>query len=126
MIGSLALSGIGIACVGLSGSLVTLILAQGMYMGSITLFTINWRSLRQEITPRNMIGRVSGVCRGIAFAGASIGGFVGGITLAHINHSTLLVVEGLLIFLLSMSVIKSPLGQKAAELPMMDLSTENV
>ncbi|HEU4964387.1 MAG TPA: MFS transporter [Bacilli bacterium] len=111
MVGSLALSGFGIVFVGLSSHMAVLILAQGVYMGAITLFTINWRTLRQEVTPKDMIGRVSGVCRGIAFAGASLGGFLGGVTLTYVHHATLLVIEGVIIALVSLTALRSPLVQ---------------
>ncbi|WP_018922947.1 MFS transporter [Salsuginibacillus kocurii] len=108
MLVSLVCQGMGVLFVGLSFNLITLLIAQAIYVSSVTLYTINWRSLRQTVTPDNMLGRVSGVCRGIAFGGASLGGFLGGIFLSMITVSTLLMISGVIVISIALiSIIKA-------------------
>lgn len=115
MIAGLALQGVGVALVGLSRSMAGLIVAQAVYAGALTLYTINWRAFRQAVTPAPMLGRVSGVCRGIAFSGASIGGFLGALLLTRFEPSALFVINGLVVMLISFVAMFSPIISPAAE-----------
>lgn len=109
MIFSLGLFGIGVVLVGLSDNLLLLILGQGLYVGSVTLFQINWYSLRQSITPKDYLGRVSGACRGIAYFGASLGSFLGGFLLTKVSVSNLFIINGSLVILISLITMISKL-----------------
>ncbi|MGB8955743.1 MAG: MFS transporter, partial [Tumebacillaceae bacterium] len=105
MIATLVIQGMGVVFVGLATNLVMLTIAQACYMGALTIYTINWRSLRQTVTPGNMIGRVSGVSRGIAYTGASIGGFIGGYLLLHLTAASVFVIDGLIVCLVALTAL---------------------
>ena len=102
MVLCLGLFGLGVVIVGLSNGIAMLIVGQAVYMGAITLFQINWYSLRQTVVPKDMIGRVSGVCRGIAYFGASIGAFTGGMLLTKFTPSELFLIDGCAVFVISL------------------------
>ncbi|KMN42052.1 MFS transporter, partial [Bacillus sp. LK2] len=93
----------------LSSNLFLLILGQSLYVGSVTLFQINWYSLRQSITPKDYLGRVSGACRGIAYFGASLGSFLGGFLLAKISVSNLFLINGSLVIFVALITMLSKL-----------------
>ncbi|MEH6889648.1 MFS transporter [Bacillus sp. JJ864] len=99
----------GVVLVGLSNNLILLIIGQSLYVGSVTLFQINWYSLRQSITPKDYLGRVSGACRGIAYFGASIGSFLGGFLLKKISVANLFLINGSLVVLIAFIAMISKL-----------------
>jgi len=109
MLFSLALQGIAVLYLGLATGIAGIAVAQGLYTGAITLYNINWRTLRQEITPPSMLGRVSGACRGVAYSGASMGGWIGAILLTKYVPANLFVGNGLAIFAISFLALLSPL-----------------
>jgi MFS family permease len=113
---SLALQGFGVIILGLSTSIAGVLLAQTIYTGALTLYTINWRTLRQAVTPNTMIGRVSGVCRGIAFAGASVGGFLGGVLMARFVPAELFIIDGLIVVIIAFIAVLSPIVSFDSEL----------
>ncbi|SDH86845.1 Transmembrane secretion effector [Alteribacillus persepolensis] len=117
MILSLGLQGVGVIFVSLSSNLLFLLMSQGVYTAAVTLYTINWRTLRQAITPESKIGRVSGVCRGIAFLGASAGGFLTGIVLTILTPSTLFLIEGICVIGLAFIIFVSSKAFKRAGQP---------
>ncbi|MEK5066800.1 MFS transporter [Cytobacillus sp. FSL R5-0596] len=110
MIISVIFMGVGVIGIGFSTNIILLLLMQFIYMGCMTLYTINWRTLRQEITPESMLGRVSGVSRGIAFSGASIGGFLSSFVISEFPTSTLFLIQGLFVMFIGMIAITSPLS----------------
>ncbi len=102
--------GIGVCLVGFSENIYSLMAAQSLYLLAITNFQINWKSLRQEITPMHLLGRVSGACRAIAYTGASVGAFVSSALIHQMNANSMFVVQGLLIASVALLVgIWSPL-----------------
>lgn len=123
MVISLGMMGIGIIGLGLSINIYMLILAQFIYMGCMSLYTINWRSLRQIITPNNMMGRVSGVCRGIAYLGSSLGGFLSGVLLTKYNPSVIFIIQGLLIIIFAIFAYRSPLYRSTEVLKETNISS---
>lgn len=108
--------GIGVCLVGFSENIYSLAAAQSLYLLAITNFQINWKSLRQEITPAHLIGRVSGACRAIAYTGASVGAFVSSALINQLNANSMFVVQGLLIASVALLVgIWSPLRLNVRE-----------
>ena len=49
--------------------------------GSV-IFNIQWRSMRQHICGPALTGRISGICRGIAYGGVAVGAWIGGLLTA--------------------------------------------
>jgi Na+/melibiose symporter-like transporter len=43
------------------------------------IFNVQWRAMRQHIAGPALIGRISGICRGIAYAGVALGAWAGGL-----------------------------------------------
>jgi MFS family permease len=121
MIVGLMLQGGGVILVGLSKSMATLICAQAIYAGAATLYAINWRAFRQAVTPGSMIGRVSGVCRGIAFTGASLGGFLGAMLLTRLEPSALFIINGSIVMMISFAAAFGPIVSSGSEAETDDL-----
>lgn len=105
--------GLGVCLVGLSQNIYFLVLSQSLYLVAITNFQINWKSLRQEITPHHLMGRVSGACRAIAYTGASFGAFFSSSLIDKYSVQFLFVGQGLCIVTVAIVVgIWSPLRLK--------------
>jgi hypothetical protein len=117
MLCGMTLQGIALVYVGLSTGIAGIAIASGILTGAVTLYNINWRTLRQAITPANMIGRVSGACRGVAYSGASLGGWIGGILLMRYVPANLFVINGVAILAISMLAAFSPLRRRSSEKP---------
>lgn len=53
--------------------------------GGVT-FNIQWRAMRQTVSGPALVGRISGICRGIAYAGVAVGAWAGGL-LTSVSHN---------------------------------------
>lgn len=99
---ALLAQGIAVATIGSVRNLVAVAALQSLYAATLALYVINWRALRQEITPPGLRGKVAGACRGIAYAGASIGAIIGAALLSRINVPDLFLLDGALVGLIAL------------------------
>jgi MFS family permease len=110
-----ALFGMGLLVVALSlvpwfwgGALVWAAL-----QGTMVLFTINANSLRQQITPNHLLGRVISIGRMFAFSALPVGALFGGLLLSLVGSAQVALVFlalGLLTILLSLRFLRTPLA----------------
>ncbi len=68
-----------------------------LLVGATIVYTVHWRTYRQEIVPPEQLGRVSAACRSIAYSGVVVGTLVVGLLQdAGVSTGPLLVGGGLL------------------------------
>ena len=68
-----------------------------LLVGATIVYTVHWRTYRQEIVPPEQLGRVSAACRSIAYSGVVVGTLVVGLLQdAGVSSGPLLVGGGLL------------------------------
>lgn len=84
MLTGLLLSALGMGAYPLAGSIaaLTLVFAAGVKLFSefgITLYTVNYISLRHRVTPDAMLGRVTTTMRGLGVSAAPVGALAGGL-----------------------------------------------
>ncbi|WP_080639466.1 MFS transporter [Teredinibacter turnerae] len=97
MLATTLLTALSLIIIGLSASLHAALFSIVLYFSSASLYGISWRSFRQTTTDQNLIGRVSGNCRGIAFTGISAGSFLSAIFLRYFSAATYFLVTGIVL-----------------------------
>ncbi|MFK4221387.1 MFS transporter [Streptomyces sp. NPDC020880] len=91
MTASIALQGVGAAVTATSG-LFTVVLGQMLVSATTVSYTVYWRSFRQSVCDPALLGRVSGACRSIAYAGAFIGALLSSLLLDLVDDVALLLL----------------------------------
>ncbi|GGZ05785.1 MFS transporter [Streptomyces nitrosporeus] len=93
---SVALQGLAVAGLGAFTSLGAVIGAQVALATGTVLYTVYWRAMRQTVVPVELLGRVAGTCRSIAYGGAFLGSAVSAVTLNRfVGVNTALLLAGL-------------------------------
>ncbi|MFI8437348.1 MFS transporter [Streptomyces sp. NPDC079020] len=91
--------------VALSDSVVVVACAQASFVSGMLVYTVYWRAMRQAHVPSGYLGRVSGICRAIAFGGAFLGSLVSAALLSGtMAADTTLLSAGLVVCLLGIVV----------------------
>ncbi|HEU4965351.1 MAG TPA: MFS transporter [Bacilli bacterium] len=110
---------IGAAQIGLIFSqsfIVALLICQVIIKGAVVLLAINWFTLRQEIVPREMLGRVISSTRMIAFLALPLSGMIAGLLVEHLSIRTIFVTAGSIVVLCSLLGLRSSLVRTNANL----------
>ncbi|MFJ7931604.1 MFS transporter [Peribacillus sp. NPDC096448] len=94
------------------GLLIILIACRIIIVGSVTLLAINWFTLRQEVVPSALLGRVISSTRMLAFLALPFGGMLSGIFAEYVNVEVIFILAGLLTVIVSLIGIKTTLFQK--------------
>jgi MFS family permease len=100
-----SITAIGIAAIIASRStgLVTTLLAQCLFISAALTFNVYWRAYRQSVCPPELLGRVAGATRGIAYAGAAIGAWIAAAVLAaQVGVQSYLLVAGVAVVALGL------------------------
>jgi len=93
----------------------------GVISGLGILFNINTGSLRQEIVPNDMLGRVMSVAMVLAWSANPVGAYVGGLIVEATHDVALLFsASGLLTVLIPLAFWFSPLGRAERYIPSRD------
>ncbi|MDH6623987.1 MFS family permease [Streptomyces sp. LBL] len=93
---SVALQGLAVAGLGVFTSLGAVISAQVAFATGTVLYTVYWRAMRQTVVPVELLGRVAGTCRSIAYGGAFLGSAVSAVVLNRfVGVDTALMLAGL-------------------------------
>jgi predicted MFS family arabinose efflux permease len=122
MLVSLGAQGAAAALVIASPFFVVIAAAQAAMASAETIYAITWRTLRQETTSAPMIGRVSGASRGVAFAGASFGGFLGaGALTLGAGPRLLLLSAGLGVIVIAILCVRGPAAPQQEPGPPADM-----
>lgn len=98
-----ALSAVGIVLMSLSKTSILLVVGKSITEVPVIFFNIVNRTLRQEITPLEILGRVNGINRMISMASVPIAGLASGIATQYIRVSNLFLLLGVLLFIISLS-----------------------
>ncbi|MGW1073037.1 MFS transporter [Streptomyces sp. NPDC002537] len=78
---ALGLAGLAAACalMAFPGHAVVVALALMASTCGAVIFNVQWRAMRQQVAGPGLAGRISGICRGIAYGGVAIGAWTGGL-----------------------------------------------
>ncbi len=114
IVASQIVAGLGVLMIGLASGpalLVIPILAvgQALWICTIIVYDINSASLRQTITPDNLLGRVSATLRCLTWGFKPLGFLLGGLLGQAIGLRPTLVVAGAGVLLASLWVLLSPM-----------------
>lgn len=111
---------IGIGQVALTmsqGIVILLITCRIVIIGSVTILSINWFTLRQEVVPPSLLGRVISSTRMLAFLALPFGGMVSGIIAEYMDVALIFTFAGVLTFILSLIGLKTALFQRQQHVP---------
>jgi hypothetical protein len=115
MVAAIAACGAAAVAIGAVQLLPVAAGAEFIFGASATMFNVLWRTLRQRTAGPDMVGRVAGASRGIAYAGAAIGGLVNAGLLALGAHATsLFVIEGAMVTAVALGFYLGPLASATA------------
>lgn len=124
---SIALQGVG-AAVTATSTLFTIVLGQILVSATTVTYTVYWRSFRQAVCDPALLGRVSGACRSIAYAGAFAGALLSSLLLGLVEDvAVLLLCSGIAVA--SMGILgrlllrDRPRRQKKRSAPVGDTGT---
>jgi hypothetical protein len=96
---------LAVACLGVFTSLGAVITAQVAFATGTVLYTVYWRAMRQTVVPGELLGRVAGTCRSIAYGGAFLGSAVSAVVLNRfLGVDTALLLAGLVSTALGVTV----------------------
>jgi len=90
-------------------AVILLIVCRIVIVGSVTLLAINWFTLRQEIVPSALLGRVISSTRMLAFLALPISGMLAGVAAEYISVSLIFISAGILTIVASLIGIKTSL-----------------
>ncbi|WP_425484693.1 MFS transporter [Kroppenstedtia pulmonis] len=98
---------------------IGLVICRMIIMGSVTLLAINWFTLRQEIVPRNLLGRVISSTRMVAFLALPISGSIAGSLAEFTSVLTIFLTAGIMVVIFSLLGLRSVLNnnEKITEPP---------
>ncbi|MFC7393986.1 MFS transporter [Scopulibacillus cellulosilyticus] len=94
------------------GLLIILITCRIIIIGSVTLLSINWFTLRQEVVPSGLLGRVISSTRMLAYLALPFGGMLSGIFVQYIHVKVIFILAGLITVIVSVIGIKTALFKK--------------
>ncbi|UXY32408.1 hypothetical protein [Streptomyces sp. HUAS TT20] len=93
---SVALQGLAVAGMGVLTSLAAVVAAQVAFATGTVLYTVYWRAMRQTVVPGELLGRVAGTCRSIAYGGSFLGSAISAVVLNRfLGVDTALLLAGL-------------------------------
>jgi len=116
-LGALAVEGLLIVAFGLTSSLLIALPLWALISGLGILFNINTMSLRQQIVPNHMLGRIMSIASVIAWSANPLGALLGGFLVERIGAVPVYVLAGTLGFLIPIGFAFSPLGHAEDYLP---------
>lgn len=89
-LGALMVSGVITIIMALTTSYWLALVSWALIAGLVILFNVNTTSLRQEVVPHHMLGRVATVARVLAWSANPVGAFVGGIVINWTQNVSLI------------------------------------
>jgi MFS family permease len=108
---SLALNGLTIIGLGLTSNYAIAIALWAINSAVSVLFNINTMTLRQQIVPDRLLGRVMTVSMVLAWSVIPMGALAGGFIVAHARIGSVMIAVGVVIVLAAAVAAGSPLGQ---------------
>lgn len=108
-IAGLAVSGVSLFGFAMSGTIAAASMFYLLWSGASTLIIMNGITLRQQLTPDHLQGRVHAGGRMIAYGGSPIGALIGGLTAASIGAQPTYAAMSLVMLLLFAIALRTPL-----------------
>ncbi len=111
-LGALMLSGTLTVVIAIVPNYWFVLVVWAVISGLGTLFNINTGSLRQQIVPNHMLGRIMSIAMVLAWSASPVGAFVGGVVLEATRDVVMLyAVVGVLTVLIPLGFSFGPLGR---------------
>lgn len=124
-LGALMLDGLLIIGFASIGSYWVAVPVWALVMGVAVFFNINTTSLRQQIVPNHMLGRVQSIAAVLAWSAIPVGSLLGGLAIESTGNVALVYgVIGALVFLIALSFCFTALGHAESYLPEAESSEE--
>ncbi|MET7329727.1 MFS transporter [Nonomuraea sp. NPDC005650] len=114
-IGAQIVSGLAILSLGLAGSVWGVAAIMALYLACVSLAGINSMSLRQQVTPPHLLGRVTSAFWTIHFSLGPVGAAALGWGAARYGATTVFVVAGASCLLLALIALATPVRQRHPE-----------
>lgn len=93
---SVVLQGVAVGSVALLPSVPSVVAAQVAFAIGTLVYTVYWRAMRQTVVPGELLGRVAGTCRSVAYGGAFLGSVTSALVLnTFVGVDTALLTAGL-------------------------------
>jgi MFS family permease len=109
--------GLAVAVLGLTRSYVLGLVLWALYSGLAVLFNINATSLRQQLVPDELLGRVMSISAVLAWSSVPLGALVGGAVISAVDVGPVYVGIGGIVAVLATGFFASPLGRAERYLP---------
>jgi MFS family permease len=115
LVGALALDGLTVVALGLTHRYPLALLLWAVNSAASVLFNINTASLRQQIVPDRLLGRVMTVSAVVAWSVIPVGAVAGGALVTRVHHiGAVLVTIGAVTALAAVLAAISPLGKASS------------
>ncbi|MGI8695834.1 MAG: MFS transporter, partial [Mycobacteriales bacterium] len=114
---ALVLDGLAVIGMGLTSTYAIAIVLWAINNGVGVLFNINTQSLRQEIVPNRLLGRVMSLAGVLAWSAIPVGSLIGGFAVARYGVGAVFVVIGVVSVVVAVGFRWSPLGSAQRYLP---------
>ncbi len=125
-LGALMLDGLLIIGFASIGSYWVAVPVWALASGVGIFFNINTSSLRQQIVPNHMLGRVQSIAAVLAWSAIPVGSLLGGLAIERTGNVALVYgVIGALVFLIALSFCFTALGHAESYLPEAESSGEH-
>jgi len=123
VLATLAVEGLATIGLGLTSTYALALVLWACYSGVGVLFTINTLSLRQQIVPNRLLGRVMSVSRMLAASTLPIGSLAGSFVISATGDiGVVYIVIGVITLVVTLVFSRSPLGRAERYLPGGDLA----
>jgi MFS family permease len=110
--------GLAVLVLGLTHSYLLGLVLWALYGGLAVVFNINATSLRQQMVPNELLGRVMSISAVLAWSSVPVGALIGGVVTDAVGDAGLVYVGiGSVVALLAAGFVLSPLGRADRYLP---------
>ncbi|GAA3030950.1 MFS transporter [Streptosporangium longisporum] len=114
-IGAIAVSGVAMACVGLSGRVPVIAALMAVYLGGVSVAGICSMSLRQQVTPDHLLGRVTSAFWTIHFSLGPVGAAVLTWGAGEYGVTVTCLVAGIACLLIAVTALLTPIRRSGPE-----------
>ncbi|MEO3875573.1 MFS transporter [Nonomuraea sp. B12E4] len=114
-IGAQVLSGLAILCLGLAGNVWGVAAIMALYLACVSVAGICSMSLRQQVTPEHLLGRVTSAFWTIHFSLGPVGAAVLGWAAARYGATAVFALAGASCLVLALVALLTPVRQRHAE-----------
>ncbi|SDX35981.1 Transmembrane secretion effector [Marininema mesophilum] len=91
---------------------IGLVLCRMVILGSTTLLAINWFTLRQEVVPKELLGRVISSTRMVSFLAVPFSGMIAGVTAEYVSVGVVFLTSGIFVLFFSLITLRTMLHKR--------------